>query len=75
MNEADIQLMENIALHVKHETQFGAYRGVPNGHLYASLMAEVTFDKYCSMISLLKKVGIITEKGNLLQFVEGSLDK
>ena len=75
MSEQDLQLMEMIALHVKDHTAFGIYGGTPSGHLYASLMNVVSFDKYCSMINVLKSAGIIVEKGNLLKFVKGSLDK
>lgn len=42
-------------------------KGIPSGPLYAALMGRVTLAQYTSVISALKSVDAITEKGHYLE--------
>ncbi len=44
---------------------------VPSGHLYARLMGHLSFDQYESIISILKRTGLVTEQYHLLRWVGG----
>lgn len=41
-------------------------RGIPSGHLYAVLMGVMDINLYQSIISILKRAGLVTEQSHLL---------
>ena len=43
--------------------------GVPSGHLYARLMPTFTLAQYESVIGVLKRAGLVTDKNHLLVWV------
>ena len=42
---------------------------VPNGHLYAQVMGQISLASYEKVIETLKRAGLVKEKGNLLTWI------
>lgn len=42
---------------------------VPNGHLYAQLMGNLSFETYMAIISALKEAGVVKETNHLLIWI------
>jgi hypothetical protein len=42
---------------------------VPSGHLYASLMGQMTLDTYYQILAALKDAGLVKEENHLLTYI------
>lgn len=42
---------------------------VPNGHLYARVMAYMSFERYTTAIGVLKSANLIEEKNHMLKWI------
>lgn len=48
---------------------------IPSGHLYAQVMGKIDLAAYEGAIGLLKRAGLVVEKGHVLTWIEPALDE
>lgn len=65
--KALVALATEVYAVIKEATEKSSLRGIPSGHLYASLMGKMDIDAYNSLIDLLKAQDLIVEENYLLR--------
>lgn len=48
---------------------------IPSGHLYAQVMGQLSIGQYERIVGLLKRAGVIEERGHVLTWVGPALEK
>lgn len=70
MDKIKIAALFYAVLTALKEAKTKSLGGVPNGHMYAQLMSEVSFEQWERFVNVLLKDGFATQENYLLKITE-----